>query len=132
MNCVCGHPERAHVLGGKCRVPDCPCERFQPGDTLYRVGCWGAVAAAGVPRPRRRLSRLVLIGVLAITFGSGHLGGPVVNLAGEIIGLGTVLFGDGIAYVVPSRPDASSAVGAGWARSSMETTASSVTGEKST
>ena len=34
MNCLCGHPERAHVDGGRCRVPDCPCERFEPGDTL--------------------------------------------------------------------------------------------------
>jgi hypothetical protein len=34
MNCRCGHPERAHVDGGRCRVPDCPCERFEPGDTL--------------------------------------------------------------------------------------------------
>jgi hypothetical protein len=34
MNCRCGHPERAHVNGGRCRVLDCPCERFEPGDTL--------------------------------------------------------------------------------------------------
>jgi hypothetical protein len=34
MNCVCGHPEKDHVSGGRCRVPDCPCELFRPGDTL--------------------------------------------------------------------------------------------------
>lgn len=34
MNCVCGHPEKDHVSGGRCRVPDCSCERFQPGDTF--------------------------------------------------------------------------------------------------
>jgi hypothetical protein len=34
MNCVCGHPERSHVPGGPCRVPDCPCDHFKPGDTL--------------------------------------------------------------------------------------------------
>jgi hypothetical protein len=34
MNCRCGHPERAHVAGGRCRVPDCPCEDFESGDTL--------------------------------------------------------------------------------------------------
>jgi hypothetical protein len=34
MSCVCGHPERDHVQGGRCRVPDCPCEHFRPGDTL--------------------------------------------------------------------------------------------------
>jgi hypothetical protein len=34
MNCICGHREQAHMAGGRCRVPDCPCERFQPGDTV--------------------------------------------------------------------------------------------------
>jgi hypothetical protein len=34
MNCICGHPEKDHVRGGRCRVPDCPCELFRPGDTL--------------------------------------------------------------------------------------------------
>jgi len=34
MHCICGHSERAHVAGGRCRVPDCPCERFEPGDTV--------------------------------------------------------------------------------------------------
>jgi hypothetical protein len=34
MNCICGHPEKDHVQGGRCRVPDCPCEFFRPGDTL--------------------------------------------------------------------------------------------------
>jgi hypothetical protein len=34
MNCICGHRDQAHVAGGRCRVPDCPCERFQPGDTV--------------------------------------------------------------------------------------------------
>ena len=38
MNCVCGHPEKDHVGGGRCRVPDCPCERFRPGDTLTGGG----------------------------------------------------------------------------------------------
>ena len=32
--CVCGHDERTHVAGGRCRVPDCPCEHFQPGETM--------------------------------------------------------------------------------------------------
>ena len=34
MNCICGHPSWEHVAGGRCRVPDCPCEHFQPGDTI--------------------------------------------------------------------------------------------------
>ena len=28
--CICGHPEGDHVFGGPCRVPECPCDRFQP------------------------------------------------------------------------------------------------------
>jgi len=34
LNCVCGHTEQTHVAGGRCRAPDCPCEHFQPGDTM--------------------------------------------------------------------------------------------------
>ena len=30
MVCICGHEEVDHVRGGRCRVPECPCERFQP------------------------------------------------------------------------------------------------------
>jgi hypothetical protein len=37
MNCICGHTDRDHVAGGRCRVPDCPCEHFQPGDTLSAI-----------------------------------------------------------------------------------------------
>lgn len=37
MNCVCGHHEKDHVQGGRCRVPDCPCELFRPGDTLRQT-----------------------------------------------------------------------------------------------
>ena len=37
MKCVCGHADRDHVAGGRCRVPDCPCEHFQPGDTVSSV-----------------------------------------------------------------------------------------------
>jgi hypothetical protein len=29
-HCVCGHPEEAHLFGGRCRVPGCVCERFWP------------------------------------------------------------------------------------------------------
>ena len=47
MNCVCGHPENDHVRGGRCRVLDCPCELFRPGDTLGH-GRFGKVAS----RPR--------------------------------------------------------------------------------
>jgi hypothetical protein len=30
MYCVCGHPEEAHLFGGRCRVPGCVCDRFWP------------------------------------------------------------------------------------------------------
>ena len=28
--CVCNHPENAHSMSGRCRVPGCPCESYQP------------------------------------------------------------------------------------------------------
>lgn len=40
MNCVCGHRDRDHVASGRCRVPDCPCEHYQPGDTLRLPPSW--------------------------------------------------------------------------------------------
>jgi hypothetical protein len=27
-HCVCGHPEEAHLFGGRCQVPGCMCDRF--------------------------------------------------------------------------------------------------------
>lgn len=45
MSCICGHPERDHVQGSRCRVPDCPCELFRPGDTIARPA-----SAGGEPR----------------------------------------------------------------------------------
>jgi hypothetical protein len=50
MNCRCGHPEKDHVQGGRCRVPDCPCELFQPGETLRGT----APPGAGQPSVVRR------------------------------------------------------------------------------
>ena len=38
MNCICGHAQWEHVPGGRCRVPDCPCDHFEPGDTLASAG----------------------------------------------------------------------------------------------
>ena len=29
-HCVCGHPEEAHLFGGRCRVPGCTRDRFSP------------------------------------------------------------------------------------------------------
>jgi len=36
MVCICGHPEVDHVLGGRCRVPECPCDRFQPVPQVHQ------------------------------------------------------------------------------------------------
>jgi hypothetical protein len=30
LTCVCNHPENAHSMSGRCRVPGCPCEHYQP------------------------------------------------------------------------------------------------------
>lgn len=30
MRCLCGHDEKDHPLGGRCRVPGCPCTEYQP------------------------------------------------------------------------------------------------------
>jgi hypothetical protein len=62
MNCVCGHPSGVHVNGGRCRVPDCPCERFTPGETFHAhrarhfdaVDVHAALAQAGVVAARLR------------------------------------------------------------------------------
>ena len=47
MNCICGHPEKDHVQAGRCRVPDCPCELFRPGDTLRAAGSFEPGPASG-------------------------------------------------------------------------------------
>lgn len=72
MNCICGHTDRDHVAGGRCRVPDCPCEHFQPGDTIsavctqkqrrFEAGATGTVATnedvarSGAARMRGRVA----------------------------------------------------------------------------
>ena len=55
MNCVCGHPERAHMDGGRCRVPDCPCERFERATRYLRQSYEdGPSAAEGALEHLRR------------------------------------------------------------------------------
>ena len=58
MNCACGHPEKDHVPRGRCRVPDCPCELFRPGDTLG-AGWWTETGAA-IRRPLAMLIAVLL------------------------------------------------------------------------
>jgi S1-C subfamily serine protease len=83
MNCVCGHPEKDHVQGGRCRVPDCPCELFRPGDTL-RGPAWGTgpegpvgcrhAGGAGASAPRTLAWLLGLL--LALPGLAGAADGP--------------------------------------------------------
>jgi hypothetical protein len=47
MNCLCGHPRSEHVRGGRCREVDCPCERFEPGDTLGSIDRASYLGVAG-------------------------------------------------------------------------------------
>jgi serine protease Do len=63
MHCRCGHREQDHVGGGRCRVPDCPCETFQPGDTLR------GTASAGGPRAGAGWRAGSLLGALAYVVG---------------------------------------------------------------
>jgi hypothetical protein len=37
--CLCGHRERDHMMSGRCRVPGCLCERFEP---MPGIGIRGA------------------------------------------------------------------------------------------
>lgn len=86
MTCVCGHPDSDHGLTGECRVPDCPCEQFQPGypiaprarsvasrvvgrDAISSVGEIRPPHNAGSPLGRRRVLSLLL--ALALIGGPG-------------------------------------------------------------
>ncbi len=81
MHCRCGHAAHDHGPGGRCRVPDCPCEQFQPGDTTgradvsARAGKDAGAAAPQLGRPQRAV--LVVMATLALTCG------PVVSGIGD-------------------------------------------------
>lgn len=57
--CVCGHPEADHGMSGRCHVPSCPCEQFEPVPQIAGVawprppipvvGPWGPMT---LPRGR--------------------------------------------------------------------------------
>jgi len=81
MNCICGHPDHDHGPSGRCRVPDCPCEQFQPaypagartGWTSSRVVGRGTIAPVGETRPPHHADspvtiRRVLIVMAALAF----------------------------------------------------------------
>lgn len=85
MSCVCGHPDHDHGLNGKCRVPDCPCEQFQPADGINpraesaarRALGRGAISSGGEIRPPRdpgalpSVRRIVLTLALTLVCGLG-------------------------------------------------------------
>jgi len=35
--CICGHAKGEHIRAGGCRVPGCPCDRFQPIPEIDRL-----------------------------------------------------------------------------------------------
>ena len=39
-HCICGHPEEAHLFGGRCRVPGCTCDRFWPIPEISAHQMW--------------------------------------------------------------------------------------------
>ncbi len=96
---------------------DAPLPHLPLGDSdLVRVGDW--VIAVGVPAG---LEGTVSAGIITATptpetssplanflqtdaaMGRGNVGGPVVAMSGEIVGLGTVLSGKGIGYALPAK-----------------------------
>jgi hypothetical protein len=51
-HCLCGHSEESHPIGGRCRFPGCPCDRFRPvpevGDGSIKPA-WALPGSNGVP-----------------------------------------------------------------------------------
>ena len=93
MSCVCGHPDHDHGLNGKCRVPDCPCEQFQPADGISprtrsaasRPVGRGAISSGGELRSPRDSGSLLsdrrIVLTLALTLVCGP--GPSLTVAAE-------------------------------------------------
>jgi serine protease Do len=85
-------------------------DRVSAGDWVVAVsaplGLEGTVTAGVVTATPAPASVSPLAGFLQTdaSVGSGSAGGPVVSLAGELVGLSTLLSGNGIVYVRPSTP----------------------------
>jgi len=84
-------------------------ERVRVGDWVTAVGAplglEGTVAAGIIIATSTAASPRPLAGHLQSDTATarGNVGGPLVNLDGEVIGIGTELNGDGVAYAIPSK-----------------------------
>jgi serine protease Do len=84
-------------------------ERVKVGDWVISVGAPlgldGTVAAGVITATPTPAGPSAVASYLQsdAAMGRGNAGGPLVNLDGEIVGLGTVLEGDGVAYAIPSK-----------------------------
>jgi S1-C subfamily serine protease len=83
-------------------------DRIAVGEWVIAVGAplglEGSVTAGVVTATPTPASSSPLAGFLQTdaTMGAGYAGAPLVNLAGQIVGLGTLIAGDGISYALPS------------------------------
>lgn len=84
-------------------------DRLELGDWVLSIGnpfglegtvTAGVVTATPTLRSSNPLASYVQTDAV---MGEGNFGGPLVNLSGEIVGLGTTLRGDGVAYATPSN-----------------------------
>lgn len=84
-------------------------DRVRMGDWVLAAGAphglAGSVTAGVVSATPQAASASVVAAYLATdaVLGRGAAGGPIVNLAGEIVGIATVLGVDGVGYALPSR-----------------------------
>jgi serine protease Do len=84
-------------------------DRVQTGDWVIAVGAPhglpGTVTAGVVTATPAPAGSSPIAGFLQTdaTLGRGVAGAPIVNLAGEVIGLTTALAGEGLGYALPSR-----------------------------
>lgn len=84
-------------------------ERVRVGDWVISVGAplglEGTVAAGIITATPTAASPNPLASYLQSDTATarGNVGGPLVNLNGEVVGLGTVLYDDGVAYAIPSK-----------------------------
>jgi serine protease Do len=84
-------------------------ERVKVGDWVISVGAPlgldGTVAAGVITATPTPAGPSPVASYLQsdAAMGRGNAGGPLVNMSGELVGLGTVLDGDGVAYAIPSK-----------------------------
>jgi hypothetical protein len=58
MVCICGHAETEHGLTGRCGVPGCVCERFEPVPEIAAGAAVSGWRAAAIPAEEARRPHL--------------------------------------------------------------------------